>query len=271
MLKRIAAAVLAVLIGLGLCACSGGNANALTITVFKIGKADAILLRTASSAVLIDAGEKDDSEEILEKVSEMGVKKLDYLIVSHYDKDHIGGAAGVIRGIEIGEIIEPGYEWDSEVFYTYYKAADQAGIRRTVPEGDLTFEIDGARYTVIPAEKDFYEDKNDYSMAVRVEFGGQSALFAGDALDARMQELMKRTDLSSDVLKVPHHGEIEQTSAAFFEAVRPQYAVITCSDKNPADAETLAALQALGCHVLQTVHGDVILRLSDKGIEAGQS
>ena len=82
-------------------------------------------------------------------------------------------------------------------------------------------------------------------------------LFAGDAENARLAELLDEGDLDSDVLKVPHHGRYERLSAAFFAAVSPQYAVVASSQDDLEDAETVYALQAAGAQVLLTRNGAV--------------
>ncbi len=268
--KQMLAALLAYALAFCLCGCSGDAEAGLRIRILKIGKADAIILRTASGAVLIDTGEKEDGGEILEKAAAQGIKHFDYLILTHYDKDHVGGAAEVIAGIEIGEIIEPGYEKDSEVFRAFAAAAEQAGVKRTVPETDRSLSLDGVTYTIMMPKRNVYANENDQSIAVRAEWGEYSALFAGDALDERTGELIAQGGISADVLKVPHHGSFEEGSEAFFEAADPDYAVITCSKKNPPDAQTIACLQRLGSRVLLTSDGDIEIIFTENGITAVQ-
>lgn len=269
MIKKIIFAVIAVLTASAACACSAEESGFLKITVLKIGKADAIIINSQSGAVLIDAGEEDDGAEILEKARARGIEKLDYMIITHYDKDHVGGAAEVIAGMEIGEIIEPGYKKDSGEYNAYVSAAEKAGVKRTVPSKNLSFELDGAVYDIFMPKKSSYANENDYSIAVKVKYAGLSALFAGDALDARTAEL-EGEKISANVLKVPHHGSFQKGNESFFKAVGPQYALITCSDKNPADSKTSSALIKAGSEVLMTSDGDIEIIFSDKGIEAFQ-
>ena len=81
-----------------LAGCSVGTAGKLTVDILKIGKADAIILRTQNHCVLVDAGEEDDGEEILSHLRTLGVTRLDCLILTHLDKDHIGSAAQILEG-----------------------------------------------------------------------------------------------------------------------------------------------------------------------------
>ena len=80
--------------------------DGLEVTVLDAGKADAILLKTPDSAVLIDCGEKGFGDEILGELAARGIEKLDLLIVTHFDRDHVGGAAKVIGGVEIGRVLQ---------------------------------------------------------------------------------------------------------------------------------------------------------------------
>ncbi len=240
------------------------------INVPKIGQADAIILNTPSSAVLIDTGEDDDGGEILEKVSDLGIEKFDYLILTHYDKDHVGGAAEIIDGIEIGEIIEPGYEKDSKKYNAFEEAAEEKQIPRTVPTEDISFELDGVSYEIMMPKKDFYENENNHSIIVKTTYGERTALFMGDALDERMREVLGNYDLSADILKVSHHGSFEMTSEEVLEAVQPQYSMITCSKKNPAETETLENLNQIGSKIYLTSDGDITMILTEEEILANQ-
>ncbi len=273
-MKKYLVFLCTLVLAFSLCGCLGDEVDFLKIRVLKIGKADAIVLQSASGAVLIDAGEAEDSAEILEKAAAWGIRKFDYMILTHFDKDHVGGAAGVIEGIPVDTIIEPGYLWDSKEYHAYDKAADLAvnedGTKRMTPENGYQFELDGVKYTIRTPHKDSYEDKNDYSLVIRVEYQGHSALLTGDALDERTAELLSEGDLTAEVLKVPHHGSYEKGSKEFFAAVSPRYSVITCSEKNPADEETIACLKQLGSQVYVTADGDVEITFTKNGIKISQ-
>ena len=122
------------------------------------------------------------------------------------------------------------------------------------------------------ANRDDYgeDEENDFSLVVRLTHGNVRFLFAGDAENARLAELLDEGDLASDVLKVPHHGRYADLSAAFFAAVSPQYAVITSDEDDPEDPETVRALEAAGAQVLFTREGTVTLVSDGEGVRAAQ-
>ncbi|MDE5563750.1 MAG: MBL fold metallo-hydrolase, partial [Oscillospiraceae bacterium] len=92
---KILPALLSVLSGLLITGCTKNPdaAGVLTVIFLKVGKADGIVLQTAAHTVVIDCGEKSDGKKMVDFLEENGVKIIDYMILTHYDQDHIGGAA----------------------------------------------------------------------------------------------------------------------------------------------------------------------------------
>ena len=93
----------------------GGN-PALRVYCFSAGKADAMLLYTDNSAVLIDTGRKGFGKEILAYLEAEGISSLDKMIITHFDKDHVGGAAKLLHNIPIGEVLQSNYPKESEEY-----------------------------------------------------------------------------------------------------------------------------------------------------------
>ena len=240
----------------------------LTVDILKIGQADAIILKTPSHAVLIDTGEDDDGAEISQKLSNLGIKTIDLLIITHYDKDHIGGAPQVLKNIEVKEIIEPGYEKDDKR-YTAFRAAAKE-IPCTILTETVSYQFDSLSLTVSPPPRD-YENENDASLMTMVKCCGKKLLFTGDIMAERIDDLLaENSDLSADFLKVPHHGKLEENSADFLKAVSPEISAVTCSDKNPADPALLKLLSAYGT-IYETRDGDIRLVVTENGeLLAGQ-
>ena len=137
---------------------------------------------------------------------------------------------------------------------------------------NTSFTLGGCEFSIDVANRDDYgeDEENDFSLVVRLTHGEVRFLFAGDAENARLAELLDEGDLSSDVLKVPHHGRYADLSAAFFAVVSPQYAVITSDEDDPEDPETVRALEAAGAQVLFTREGTVTLVSDGEGVRAAQ-
>ena len=275
--KRISVAAMLLALTAMLTACASGAKKApedsaakatLDVHFFDAGKADAILLTTADSAVLIDAGEKGFGKTILAYLEERGVEKLDYLIVTHFDKDHVGGAAKVINNIAVGVVLQSNCPKDSEEYEKYVKALANAGVEPVTVREALTFSLDGVTYTVDPPRQERYADdpSNNSSLIVSVTNGADRFLFTGEAQTARLAEFLSGDVPACDVLKLPHHGKDEPLLAALLDAARPAYAVITSSDEEPEGDATVAALERAGATVLLTRNGAVTLRSGGNGV-----
>lgn len=127
-MRRCLPALLLALI-LPLCACAAPDRTATEVTVLKIGKADAILIALPDAAVLVDAGEDEDAGEILENLEKQGIERLDAMIITHFDKDHVGGADGVLRGVAVEQVVDPQYEKDSTQYRQYLTALEETACR----------------------------------------------------------------------------------------------------------------------------------------------
>ena len=265
-LGKLAALLLAVALPLSACgakkAPEGGAAANLEAHFFDAGKADAILLTTENSAVLIDAGEKGFGKTILAYLEKKGVEKLDYLIVTHFDQDHVGGAAKVINNIAVGTVLQSNRPKDSGEYEGYVEALDKAGVEPVTVRETYGFVLDGVAYSVDPPRQVKYsaDSSNNSSLIVSVQNGGNRFLFAGDAQTERLAEFLDTNPAPCDVLKVPHHGRDEPLLGALLESVKPAYAVITSSDGEPESEAAVRTLEQAGVRVLLTREGAVTLR-----------
>lgn len=232
----------------------------LRMRLFKAGKADAFLLRTATQVVLIDTAEEDDADKILKYLRQQGIERIDTLVLTHLDKGHIGGAPDILSQVEVGRVLMPSYQKSS----TAFKALQQALSRQRMAPIPLTeddsFSADNTTFHLTVARaKHYAEDEDDgFSLVTRVTHGGHTLLFTGDIPAQRISELLEhQADWQADFLQVPAHGRHGPMTQAFLQAVRPRLAVITCSEKNPPAPEVLALLEEQGARVWLTMHGPV--------------
>ena len=252
---------------------SGATGTELEVSCFSAGKADAFLLYTENSAVLIDCGEKGFGKEILAYMEEAGIESLDYLIVTHFDKDHVGGAAKVLNSVPVGAVLQSNCPKDSEQYEKYLRALANAEIEPVTVRETLSFTLDGVGYTVDPPRKNDYssDDSNNSSLIVSVKNGENDLLFTGDAQNERLAEFIAQNRTEYEFLKVPYHGHWQEMLPELIASVRPKYAVITSSEKEPEDAETLEALARSGAEVRLTREGALLLRCDGREITIDQS
>ena len=234
----------------------------LTVVCFQAGKADAFLLITPNSTVLIDCGEKGFGRTILAELEARGIEQLDCMIITHFDQDHVGGAARIINNFPVSRILQSNSPKDSEEYEKYVKAVKSAGIEPETVRENLSFVLDGVSYAVNPPRKSNYnsDDSNNSSLIISVENGQNRLLFTGDAEDERLEEFLASGDCGTcDFLKMPHHGRWHEPLLLLVEATSPRYALITSSDDEPEDTETLELLEAFGVETFLTRTGQVLV------------
>ena len=242
----------------------------LTVYCFKAGKADAQLIYSDDWAVLIDCGEKGFGKDILSYMEENGIEKLDYLIVTHFDKDHVGGAAKVIKGTEIGTVLQSNSVKESDEYDNYLDALNDKNMTPQTVREDMSFELGDAKFTVNAPEREVYETdpSNNSSLITEITLGEVNMLFAGDAENDRLAEFTRENQNTCRFVKVPYHGHWQKELAPFAESIKADIAVITSSDKEPEDKETVVLFEKCGAEVFQTRTAGVIVKCDGKNIAA---
>ncbi len=234
--------------------------NELRISIPKIGKADSFLFHSDSGVVLIDCGEYEDGEEILTTLKSNGISTIDYLIITHFDKDHVGGAEYILKHFEVKNVIEPDRQSDGAEYRLYKTALKKLGMTATTLTETMDIQLGSVIYRLYPAHLSSAENNDDNycSIVVKVIHGENTLLFTGDAVGDRLKELIEMGDeIDCDFLKVPHHGVYEELSEEFIEAVSPEIAVITCSKKNKESDEVMNILSNVGATTYRTRKGDI--------------
>ena len=244
----------------------------ITITAFKCGKADAFLLRTANHTVVIDTATEKKGDNFLELIDEQGIDTIDEIIITHFDKDHIGGADQIIRSKNVGKVYTTYLSKDSDDITEYYKALKEKGYKDLIVKDVISFKEDGVVYTIYPPEAVNYKSSlsNNSSLAIKVQCADKTMLFTGDAEEERINELISTDGLECDVLKMPHHGRFKKNLDEFLNRVNPKYAIITASKKDHEDAETVGLLDERGVETYITRDGDITIKMNAEGITIEQ-
>ncbi|MBK3494761.1 MBL fold metallo-hydrolase [Viridibacillus sp. YIM B01967] len=236
---------------------ASSNVSFLDMVIFKIGKADSMLLMAGGKTVLIDSGEDKDGDKVVKYLEENNIDKIDYMILTHFDKDHVGGVDVIINSVDVGQIITPNYKRSSKQYREYKNAITANHKTPKALINTYTFSAGTAEFTVYPPQKNKYKEENDYSLVVSVKHGNNSLLLTADAVEERLDELMGHSDIEHTFLKVPHHGKFEANTLEFFSMVKPQFAVITSARKRN---KTVKALEKLGTKVFVTRNGNVYVK-----------
>lgn len=255
-------------------ACAKEESSSMRISILQAGKADAILIETENGNVLIDSGLEENKDDLLAFLSQNNITELYALIITHFDKDHVGGADWVMDTLKVKHVYTS-YETNSSDDITSFKEALQrAGINAFVIKGTQTFRLGDVTFDVNGASGNYEKDEsNNSSLILRVTYGAKTYLFMGDAQNERIEEYLSSCEADADFLKVPYHGHYQKTLSALFSAVSPEVSVITCSQSEPDQKElnkTRSLLAECGSETYETLSGTITLLCGKDGFSVSQ-
>ncbi len=226
------------------------------VEFFDVGKADAMLITTPTGErILIDAATNKEGKKIVERFKKAGIGSIDVMIITHYDKDHVGGADKVIENLGVGTVIMPVYAKESKQHTQFVEALaahpPKESIQLITGQETVYTLKSGLALHITAAHESYYgsDEENDFSLAVRMAYGDTKFFFAGDAENARQKELLLEGNVKCDVLKVPYHGRYENVSPMFLSQARPKIAYIHDDKDDPADSAVIDILEELGAEV----------------------
>lgn len=243
-----------------------------TVQFLDVGKADCILISCEGSYMLVDAGDVSVTPQVVEYLQRRGIFRLDYVVATHADDDHIGGMAEVLSRFEVGRFFTPAvakeYLPDTPSYQKLTAVCRENAIRVEHPSPGDEWVLGGMKAQVLaPLQK--YTDSNNTSLVLKLSYGEKSFLLTGDAeKESEEAMLFAQEDLSADVLKVGHHGSETSSTEPFLEAIKPQYAVISVGeDRNnlPKDS-VLDRLDSIGAQIYRTDFQGTVIAATDGDI-----
>lgn len=221
-----------------------GADSTFNIHFIDVGQADAALIECDGHYMLIDGGNKADSNVIYSVLKKSSVPKLDIVVGTHAHEDHIGGLPGAFNYTTADVTLCPVKSYDSNAFEDFVRYANQNGGGITVPSVGDTYSLGSATIKILGVNGG--SDANNTSIILRIDYGSTSFLFVGDAeREAEQAVLNSNSNLSATVLKVGHHGSDTSSSYVFLREVMPEYAVISVGTGNSYGHPTEDALSRL--------------------------
>ncbi|KPJ80593.1 MAG: hypothetical protein AMS19_09270 [Gemmatimonas sp. SG8_23] len=233
----------------------------LEILMLDVGQGDAIAVRTPSGGwVLVDAGppgpDAPAPHPVVHALRARGVRRLEALVLTHPDLDHIGGAAAVIDAFEPRLVMDPLLPAPKHEYATLVEHAAARGVRWAAARAGDSFELGGVTFRVLhPSELPTDpREGNAASVVLLVSWGRFDALLTGDAyVDVERAIAERAGDI--EILKVGHHGSATSTDSTFLATVRPEVALVSVGRGNryghPAPA-VLRRLSAVGARTYRT-------------------
>lgn len=237
-----------------------------TLHFIDTGNSDAILIQQGEVAALIDGGDNDDEALVADYLKAQGITRLEYVIATHPDADHIGGLDAVISQLEVGKVLVGNGKATTKTYTDFIEAIMDKGLSPSVPLLHSEFPLGEATLKIISVANE--KDPNNCSLVILYTYGKNKVLFMGDA----DQSIEKSLDLKQigdvDLIKVGHHGSKTSSNFDFMKAISPEYAVITCGTSNKyghPNKETIETLEKLNIAFYRTdERGDIIFNLTEE-------
>lgn len=240
----------------------GSDLDAL---VLDVGQGQSVVLASRGTFALVDCGSgnswKDSGETAARQLAAMGCKRLDYLLLTHYDKDHVCGVTGLLERLDVDTLLVPEGEDDAGLRGAVLSAAEARGVTVRFVTSEARLDLGRAALTVYPPLGDAGD--NERGLSVLASAGEKDFLITGDmdaATEARLLEAYDLPDI--EALVAGHHGSKHAASQALLEALRPETACISVGSNSyghPTE-ETLLRLARQGCDIYRTdLHGTIHL------------
>lgn len=257
------------------------DGKALEIHMIDVGQGDSILIKAPDGNLLFDAGKNDSETETALKtyLDGVGVSRLDYVVFTHHDSDHIGSGDMIIKSYEVGTVIMEPYTYSkvTQVYADLEGAIQSKSVPQKDPSPGEIIELGELKMKILGPTKSF-NNKNNDSIVARLDYGSTSIMMTGDAEKESEAEILKTystAELDCDILKVGHHGSSTSTGDGFLSAVSPDIALISSNPKGNnfghPKPETITKLNAAGVTIYRTdTLGDIVIITDGNNIQYKQ-
>lgn len=238
-----------------------GN-KAAKVHFINVGQGDSILIQSGNGKnMLIDGGTKAQGDKVVSFLKAKGVTKLDIVVATHPDADHIGGLINVLNNFPVAKFVDSGKTHTTDTYLEMLKLIDSKNIPFEVPTNGKKVNFDSVMDIQVLNVDSKASDNNDASIVLKAKYGKISFLLTGDADTAIENVIMSKFDVKSTYLKAGHHGSNTSSSANFINAVRPAGTVLSYGKDNsyghPHD-EVVTRLNNIKSKIYSTaVSGDI--------------
>lgn len=240
------------------------------IIFFDVGLGDCILCRCNNTTLLIDGG-RYYSNSLRKYIAENNIKKIDYVICTHGHEDHVDGLAAIMAEVDFGNVFCNIDKLPSKVgFSKMLSIIEDKKKRIQIPLVNDTFKISDAEVKFLsPENRELYKNGNDCSLVIKITYKGYSILLMADAGVKVMEDmLMKKMEVKSNIIKIPHHG-LESIPEEFLNEVDPNVAVITWGENEygKVSEELISVLENKGIDIFRSdVDGDIYCCIDEDDI-----
>ena len=216
----------------------------LEVYFLDFSNEDAILVRYNDHAVLIDTAEEKHKQELSSRLYRLGVERLDALILTHPDKDHIGGAAAVLEQFTVDTVLRSPFQKDSEQEKALIAALALSNAQDTIPDRPVHLDWGDVTLDIYPPGASKEISSNESSLITVLQHGEIRMVLAGDAQENRLAEMLNLPVAPCTLYKLPHHGRDSSLSVLAIETLQPPYVVVTAKETGPLVGQALVQTDA---------------------------
>jgi competence protein ComEC len=223
----------------------------LRITMLDVGQGDAILLQVPEGALLVDQGPPE--ADVAGQLEALGVERLAALVLTHPQRDHVGGAADVLRRLEVDAVLDPRLPAESDDQEAALSVAQEERVPVLAARAGRSLRLGRLRVRILWPDRPGApgEDPNAHAVVLVASFGEIDALLTADA---EGDVTVPLGPPPAEILKVAHHGSADPWLPRLLELVRPRVALVSVGERNdyghptPATTAALAAVRGLAVY-----------------------
>lgn len=241
--------------------------DSLKVYFLDVDQGEASFIITPNNkTILIDAGDKNEyfdyGKIVFEFIKSLGFEKINVILISHPHSDHIGGMIYILSNMEIDTFYDPGFPYPSAIYQELLRLVKEKNIKYFLARENQKIDVDPSLDITIlyPPKTLLFDTPNNNSVVLRIKYKEISFLFTGDIEKDAENEVVRRyakdlSKVSSNILKVPHHGSNSSSKIRFLKLIWPEVAIISCGKNNRfgfPNSSVLSRYKNFGIEVYRT-------------------
>lgn len=243
----------------------------MTISFLKVGQGDATLIILPNGrTILVDGGPPEAGEAIVHKLIQKGIKRLDVVVSTHPDMDHIGGLITIVQQIPVSMVLDSGKAHYSLTYRIYVKSIRNRNIPFVIAKEGQFLPLDPNVSIQVLNNGQEKTKNNESSIVLKIRYNKADFLLTGDADMKTEKKIVTTYNVHADVVKIGHHGSYTSSSKSFLQLVKPQFAVISYGKGNPyghPHQSVVGRLRRYGIQIYTTAAKDIEFETDGNSIQ----